>query len=246
MRIGLLSDIHANREAFDACLEAVDEATCDRLVVLGDLVGYGPDPVYVLDRVRELAHRGALVVRGNHDDYAVQPRRGMSERAKEAIDWTHARLDADAKAYLAALPLTIEDEDRLYVHASAADPANWTYVDDEDAAAASFAATRARLILCGHTHVPSLYHSLAGRRPQYFRPLPNRPIPLSATRRYLLVLGAVGQPRDRNPNACWGLLDTREKTVAVMRQPYDVETTMRKINDAGLPEWLARRLAEGR
>ena len=246
MRIGLFSDIHGNREAFDACIADARGAGLDRIVVLGDLVGYGPDPAYVVDRVRALADEGALVLRGNHDDYAVRPRRGMSENARIAIEWTHERLDSDALGYLGALPLEIPDGERLYVHASAADPASWTYVDDRDAAEACLAATGARQIYCGHTHVPALYHSIAGRKPEHFRPLPNKPIPLSSARRYVLVTGAVGQPRDRNPNACWGLLDTEAKSVTLMRVPYDVDATMRKINDAGLPEWLGRRLKEGR
>lgn len=246
MRIGLLSDIHGNREALDACLASLAEERCDRVVVLGDLVGYGPDPVYVVDRVRELAERGAIVIRGNHDDYVARPRRGMSEHAKTAIDWTRTRLDAETQAYLGALPLSVREDDRLYVHASADEPADWTYVDDVDTADRSLQATDARHVYCGHTHVPALFHAMPGRRAQYFRPLPNRPIPFVASRRYLLVLGAVGQPRDRNPNACWGLVDTDEPGVTLVRIPYDVDTTMRKINDAGLPEWLARRLAEGR
>lgn len=246
MRIGLLTDIHANREALDACLADIDVEGCDLLVVLGDIVGYGPDPAYAVDRVRELAERGAVVVKGNHDEAAVAPRRGMSEHARRAIDWTRDGIDDDAKAYLDALPFSVADEDRLYVHAGAADPARWVYVDDIESAAQSFAGSTARSIFCGHTHLPALFHMLPGRRPQHFRPLDNKPVPLSQGRRNLIVVGSVGQPRDRNPKACWGLLDTAERSVTMRRVPYDLDTTMRKINDAGLPEWLALRLAEGR
>lgn len=246
MRIGLLSDIHGNREALDACLASVAEARCDRLVLLGDLVGYGPDPAYIVDRARELAAEGAIVIRGNHDDYVARPRWGMSEPARIALDWTRGRLDAETRTYLGDLPLAVREDDRLYVHASADEPAEWTYVMDADTADLSLRATDARLVFCGHTHVPALFRAAPGRRPQSIRPVPDGPIALGTDHRHLLVLGAVGQPRDRNPAACWGLIDTEAQHARLVRVSYDVANTTRKIRQAGLPEWLARRLGEGR
>lgn len=246
MRIGLFTDIHGNREALDSCLEHAAAVGIDRHVFLGDLVGYGPDPAYIVDRVRGLVETGAIVIRGNHDDYAVKPKRGMSEMARIAIEWTHKVLDAEARAWLGTLPFSAQEDDRLYVHASAAEPPEWHYIDNRAAAEACLAATAQRLIFCGHTHVPALFHSIGGRPAEHFRPLANKPVPLLPARRWVTVVGAVGQPRDRNPNACWGLLDTDEKSIAMMRVPYEIDETLRKINAADLPEWLGIRLKEGR
>lgn len=246
MRIGFFTDIHGNRDAFDAVLGHAGSMRLDRTVVLGDLVGYGADPVAVVDTVRRMAEAGASVIKGNHDAYAVRPGKGMTENARHAIEWTHRVLDADARAWLDALPYTIEEDDRLYVHASANEPEAWHYVDTRSAAAASLKATGARLIFCGHTHVPAVFHMIGGRGVEYFQPLPNKPTPVSGARRYLTVVGSVGQPRDRNPAACWALYDTDEKTITQHRVPYDPGPTMRRIKDAGLPEWLADRLLEGR
>lgn len=246
MRIALLTDIHANIEALDACLAAAEAVHVDAWVCLGDLVGYGPDPKAVVERIAGLRARGAVVIQGNHDEAAAAETAAMSENARLAIDWTRARLSADERRFLRELPLQARDHDRLYVHASANDPAEWHYVDAPSTAGASLAATDARFTFCGHTHLPALYHALPGRAPAFFRPLADKPVPLSRLRRHVVVVGSVGQPRDRDPRACWGLFDTADNSIAMRRVPYDVDETMRKIKAAGLPEWLADRLAMGR
>lgn len=246
MRIGLFADIHGNAEAFDACLAAAREAGVEQFVFLGDIVGYGPDPARALDRVAELVQAGGVVVQGNHDEAVAAGPRAMTSTARQAVDWTREQLGSAQREFLGALPLTHAEDDRLYVHASAREPAAWTYVHDRADADKSLAATEAFVTFCGHTHVPALFHALAGRRASHFRPLPGKAVPLSKLRRHVVVLGAVGQPRDRNPRACWGLYDTAERTVTMRREPYDIEATVRKINAAGLPEWLGERLFHGR
>ncbi len=252
MRIALLTDIHANREAFDACLAAVEAAGADRIVILGDLVGYGPDPAYVVDRCRALAEAGAVVIKGNHDEAMEKGTRGMADHAARALEWTRAALDEERRAWLAALPLQHRDGEILYVHASARAPAEWHYLTDLDEAGRCLAATDARLVFCGHTHVPVIFHGLAvggGGRPKHldlFIPLPGKPVPFSSARRYAVVVGSVGQPRDRNPAACWALHDIEERSVTMLRAAYDIDATVRKIKDAGLADWLGRRLYEGR
>lgn len=246
MRIAILSDIHANREAFDAALSVVHAFGPDETVLLGDLVGYGPDPEYVVETSARLAEDGAICILGNHDQAVVHDRRDMSEHAREAVRWTRRRMSPAHLAFLDALPLSVRSEDRLYVHASADQPAKWRYVRDTDAALASLAASDAALIVCGHTHVPALYYMLPGRRPVRFTPVDNMPAPLSRLRRHLLVCGAVGQPRDGNPAACVGLIDTAMHTVENRRVPYDFDETARKIVAHGLPAWLGMRLTIGR
>lgn len=250
MRIGLITDIHGNLEALQAVLQDIDRAGVDRLVCLGDVVGYGADPLAVVEVVARRAADGMVVLKGNHDAAIAEGTRGMSHNAAIALSWTAARLGPAEQAFLAALPMTAEEGEILFVHASAARPEAWLYVRDVADAAESFAATEARVIFSGHTHVPALFHTLDGALSTgemlSFRPIPDRPVPLSAIRRYHAVIGAVGQPRDGDPRACWGLYDTEAGEITWHRVPYDIATSVRKITDAGLPEGLWRRLLSGR
>lgn len=246
MRIAVLADIHANREALDAVREAIAAEAPDRIVIAGDIVGYGPDPAYAVEMAADYAARGAQILLGNHDQAVLKDDRGMNETARDAIRWTRRQLSDDHRAFLAALPLTAAEEDRLYVHASADAPDRWHYVHDAQAAGRSFAATGARLIVCGHTHVPAVFYARAGHWPVAFAPLDNQPAPLIATRRHLVVAGSVGQPRDGNPAACFALIDLGQGCVTMRRVPYDAEATARKVLAAGLPARLAARLVSGR
>ncbi len=246
MRIALFADIHGNREALEACLDHAARSGAERLVFLGDLVGYGADPQWVVETVMRLVGRGALALLGNHDAAVRRGGAGMNGAAATAIAWTKTRLSREAADFLAGLPLEIEEEGRLYVHADASNPARWHYVTDTESARRSLEATRAQITVCGHVHVPCLYGITATDKVTRFRPVPGVMIPLTRPRQWLAVLGAVGQPRDGDPAACYGLLDTDAACFAWMRVPYDVPTAAGKIRAAGLPESLAARLAEGR
>jgi diadenosine tetraphosphatase ApaH/serine/threonine PP2A family protein phosphatase len=244
--IALFTDIHANREAFEACLAHVGRYRVDRFVFLGDSVGYGADPGFVVDTVRGFVERGAIALLGNHDSAATGTRERMNDEAALAIEWTRAQLDDSQRGFLAGLPLAAAEDDRLYVHASAAEPAHWDYVIDAAAAARSLHATRAALTFCGHTHVPALFHLSATGRVAGFDPPADVAMPLTPQRRWTAVIGAVGQPRDRNPAACYALFDDSARTLSYLRVPYDIESAARKIRDAGLPLFLSARLAWGR
>jgi diadenosine tetraphosphatase ApaH/serine/threonine PP2A family protein phosphatase len=248
MRIGFLSDIHGNREALDACLAHARKQRVDRLVFLGDLVGYGADPAYIVDRVARLAEdEGALAVLGNHDQAAVDgASEAMNEYARAAIEWTARQLDASRAAFVRALPLSIAEEDRLYVHAEARSPKSWSYITDMQGAERSMHATEARVTLCGHVHRPQLYHMSRAKPPGFFLPQTAAPIPLVGRRKWLAVLGAVGQPRDRNPAAAYAIYDTATNELVYQRAAYDIEKAAAKIHAAGLPPMLAARLFIGR
>ena len=245
MLIALLADIHGNREALTACLADAGRAGAERYVFLGDLIGYGADPVWVVDRVAEMVEAGAVAVLGNHDAAALSPSDSMNAAAAAAIAWTRTRLDAAHCAFLARLPLAVADGERLYVHASASAPETWIYVMSAREAFQSFRATHQRLTFCGHTHHPALFNESARTLPQHHVPADGNPIPLLGQRRWLAVLGAVGQPRDGNPAACYGLFDSGKNRLTYVRVPYDVELAARKICKAGLPEFLAERLSLG-
>jgi len=247
VRVALLADIHGNLEAFQACLDHARAQGATRFVLLGDVVGYGADPVAVMRIVRGLAAGGAIAVLGNHDEAAaLGGPTGMTEAAAAAIEWTRARLDAEDRAFLAALPLTAQEDGRLYVHAEASAPGRWRYVTDAEAARDSLEATDAHVTFCGHVHRPALYSLRDSGTLVAFTPVAGEPVPLARGRSWLCVLGAVGQPRDGNPDASYLLLDTGPLTATWQRVPYDVATAARKIREAGLPARLADRLFLGR
>jgi len=243
--LALLSDIHANRQAFSACLEAVRARGADRLIFLGDFVGYGGDPEWTVETAIRLIADGAVAVRGNHDQAIGTPSETMNAAAQTAIEWTRDRLTAAQQRFLAQLPLALEEEDRLYVHSEASQPARWRYVQATPDAARSMIATRAHVTFCGHIHQPALYSMSATARMTSFVPTAGVPIKLLKGRQWLAVLGSVGQPRDRNPAAAFALYDTASCEITYCRVPYDVEAAAQRIRDNGLPPWLAERLFVG-
>jgi diadenosine tetraphosphatase ApaH/serine/threonine PP2A family protein phosphatase len=245
MLIALFADIHANREALEACLEDARNEGAQSYVFLGDLVGYGPDPVWVIESVAAMVVAGALAIQGNHDAAVEDVRFRMSPLAEAAIAWTRRQLSSQHCQFLKSLPLDLHDDDRLYVHASADDPESWNYILSPSDALRSFRATAQRLTLCGHTHIPALFNESEVALPHHHVPTPNRAMPLLTRRRWLAVLGAVGQPRDHNADACYGLFDTASSRLTYRRVAYDYEVTAEKIRSAGLPEALARRLLVG-
>lgn len=245
MRIALLADIHGNLEALNACLADVNRRGADRMAILGDIVGYGADPVAVIDRVRALQEHGTPVLMGNHDSAIGNQRESMNAAARAAIDWTRERLSTDEHRWLAALPLTCSEDNRLYVHASPREPAKWHYVTGTDEAALGLSATQARVVLCGHVHVPQIFGLSLTGKVTAFRPVAEAPVPLLPQRRWLAVMGAVGQPRDGIPAAAYSVLDTDDGSLTLRRVPYDIDSAARKILAARLPEVLAVRLFAG-
>lgn len=245
MRIALFSDIHGNRQALEACLAHAAQQAPDREVFLGDFVGYGADPAWVLDQVMPRVAGGALALLGNHDEAVLTGNAGLNTSAARAIDWTRPKLSADHLNFLRSLPLEVEEEDRLYVHADASAPGRWNYVLEADDARRSLAGTHQRVTFCGHTHVPRLFGITATEKLMGFRPVSEVPVPLPRPRRWLAVIGSVGQPRDGDAAACYAILDTAKQELAWIRVPYDVDGAADAIRAAGLPEILANRLYSG-
>jgi diadenosine tetraphosphatase ApaH/serine/threonine PP2A family protein phosphatase len=240
-----MSDIHANREAFEACLRDVRERGADRLVFLGDYVGYGADPSWVVDKVMELVTGGAIAVMGNHDHAVSYPGEELNNDADIAMSWTRGQLGSESRKFLSDLPMRFEDDMRLYVHANTQTGRRWHYVDSPEAAGRALESCSAQTVFCGHLHVPTLYGITATGKIVSFRPVSGVTVPLPRHRRWLAVLGAVGQPRDKDPAASYTLLDTDRSEVTYMRVPYDVEAAAAKIRAAGLPDRLAERLEVG-
>jgi diadenosine tetraphosphatase ApaH/serine/threonine PP2A family protein phosphatase len=245
MRTAVVTDIHANRAAFEAVLADLALRGIDRIAILGDIVGYGPDPEWCTDRVMELAAGGNPVIQGNHDAAIGAPQGDLNPVAQSVIDWTRSRLSEAQRSFLATLPLIAEADGVCFAHASPSDPGGWVYLTSNARAAGAFRATDARLILVGHLHRPAL---MSCDRRSFVTDHPFRigqPVPLLASRRWLAVIGAVGQPRDGSPLAAYAIHDAAAATLTLRRCAYDVAATVARLRAEGLPEPLAARLQSG-
>jgi diadenosine tetraphosphatase ApaH/serine/threonine PP2A family protein phosphatase len=243
MKYLILSDLHANLEALEAVLAAAGEY--DRALVLGDLVGYGANPDAVIDRVRALP--SATVIRGNHDKVGagLETVESFNHLARYAIAWTATTLSRPNRDWLAALPAgpAIVDDHLEICHGAPFDED--VYIFDELDARRAFTAMQRPLCLFGHTHVPAAFR-FDGEMTPVGPPRGTRFDLGVSDARYLVNCGAVGQPRDGDARAAFGIFDTGSRALAVNRVPYDVATAQAKIIAAGLPEVLAQRLAIGR
>jgi predicted phosphodiesterase len=244
MRYLVITDIHGNLEALDACLSDAARRGYDRCLVLGDIVGYGPDPNGVIDRIVSLAP--AAMVRGNHDKVAMglQQAEGFNISARVAAQWTLAALTPEHRDWLLALPKgpTVVDDDLEICHGSPVDEDE--YIFDELDARRAIDAARQRLCVFGHTHVAMAFR-LAGRAIGLVTPTEDG-LALERDSKYLVNPGSVGQPRDADARAAYLIFDAAEQRVEMRRVDYPIERTQEKMAAAGLPEPLIRRLAAGR
>ena len=250
MKVAILSDIHANLAALEAVLADVDAIAPDATVWhAGDVVGYNAEPNEV---IALLQARGAIGVLGNHDAAAIGAitTAGFNPAAAEAASWTARVVAPESRAWLANLPRILELGDATLTHGSPRDPL-WEYVSDADVATQNLATLRTRLLIHGHTHVPRLWEANAGIGGDVVeRPIGDQPIALGS--HALLNAGSVGQPRDRDTRACWVLWEhddeqgSRLGRATWRRVAYDVALTQARVRAAGLPEFLAARLGEGR
>jgi predicted phosphodiesterase len=241
MRILILSDIHANLEALEAVL--ADSGPVDSVWCLGDLVGYGPNPNEVIDRVRDLP--GFLSLIGNHDQAAlgIIPLSRFNQDAGAAAAWTMEQLRTDNAAYLRALPSRITFEDFTLAHGSPRQPV-WEYILDLQSAAGNFDSFTTSYCLIGHSHLPLIFHQPRSNGTAASVSVP-WDSPLELEPRMILNPGSVGQPRDMDPRAAYAILDNQAGTWSARRVAYDAEKTRQKMLEVGLPERQASRLLAG-
>jgi diadenosine tetraphosphatase ApaH/serine/threonine PP2A family protein phosphatase len=247
VRYLVLSDIHANLEALDACLDHAGTRACDQSLVLGDVIGYGADPNAVIERIRAL--NPIAMVRGNHDKvvFGLEHAEGFNAVARSAARWTLDVLTAENRDWIAALPAGPKVVDELVeiCHGSPLDED--AYIFDEVDARLALTATTRLLCLFGHTHYPVTFETVDGAfgcdGPSS---LAESCLDLRQGTKYLLNPGSVGQPRDGDPRAAYGIVDTTARCVELYRLGYPIEEAQAKIVAAGLPEVLARRLSAGR
>ncbi len=251
MRYAVLSDIHSNLEALTAVLDAASAAAADEILCLGDIVGYGGDPAACLER---LAAARAVMVGGNHDLACVGrcALEGFHRAAKAAVEWTRDRLSFTDLDALRRLPLTATAGPCTLVHGTLSHPERFDYLVDAAQAVDTLTLCRTPVCLVGHTHIPVIIeYDRSSHR--LLRILAHPPELADVTwteapdqLRLLVNPGSVGQPRDGDPRASLALIDTATHRVAIQRVAYDIAAAQRKIRAAGLPEFLADRLAVGR
>jgi diadenosine tetraphosphatase ApaH/serine/threonine PP2A family protein phosphatase len=242
MKYAILGDIHSNLEALDAVLEdAVGQGVSD-YACTGDLVGYNADPRACLQRIKSLK---CNIVQGNHDYYAAsnEAMELFTPMAQKSIRWTRKQLSPFERKFLRHLPLILDIENFTIVHSSLSNPHRWNYIFKSKAADANFRNQFSPVCFFGHTHVPLAFIK-EGTDPiekGFYETIHVRP-----GKQYLVNVGSVGQPRDRNPKAAYVIYDLEEQTITLRRVEYDIESTQKKIRAAGLPFRNALRLNNGR
>jgi diadenosine tetraphosphatase ApaH/serine/threonine PP2A family protein phosphatase len=247
MRYAVLSDVHGNLEALTAVMADAASEGATGVVCLGDIVGYGADPVACIE---VLAERAACIVAGNHEHGAVGllDLRWFNPAASAAALWTRERLGADHQGYLSALPLTSAVGEATCVHASPGRPEEWDYLLSAEDGFRAFADFPTRLCFVGHSHRPALW-SQGSSGPDHEDlggpACHDRRVSFLDGRRYIVNVGSVGQPRDRDPRAAYIVWDEDDRSVTLRRVTYDHKAAAAKILRAGLPRMLADRLAHG-
>jgi predicted phosphodiesterase len=239
MRIAVLSDVHANLPALNAVL--ADAGPVDAVWHLGDVVGYGPDPDHVVERLRGV---GAIGVRGNHDSAAIGELdiEDFNADARAAMEWTRDRIAPATREWLTALPLRREERGMTLVHGSPRDPV-WEYVLSASTAKANLSAFETPWCLHGHTHVPIVFR-VAGSSMEALGPQPGAVLSLDQ-RRALLNPGSVGQPRDGIPESSYLVLDLGAGEASWHRVAYDIGAVQSAMREVGLPWRLVERLSLG-
>lgn len=240
MRIALFGDIHANLEALDAVLADAKEQGCTEWVCLGDVVGYNANPSDCLEKVRAME---CPVVKGNHDEDASGDHSldSMNPNAAAALQWTRSQLSSEQREWLRNLRMVRQVFDFTIVHSTLDQPQAWTYVTNKFDAMSNFSYQFTQVCFHGHTHVPRIF--VRGSR---VKVVPADSIEIEEGMKYFINIGSVGQPRDLDWRSCYVIYDLPNKLITFRRIEYDLETTQRKILEAGLPESLAARLADGR
>ncbi len=243
MRYAVLGDIHANLTALEAVLEELKPFEVDEILSVGDLVGYGPSPRETLERVRE---EGIVSVRGNHDEACsgrLEPL-FFSDSARRVAEWTRGELTGEERRWLANLPLSLDLEGCSLAHATYDYPREFRRITTLRDARASLEQIPSQVCFVGHTHVPvAVLQREAGSRELTFSV--SSDLDLSSTHRALINPGSVGQPRDEDPRAAFGIFDVETSRYQLHRVSYDIAQEAERVRRAGIPSFLAERLALG-
>jgi len=241
LRIGIISDIHGNSDALDVVLKALEFEDIGQMVCLGDVVGYGPEPDYCIQRVWDTAD---IIVAGNHDVALTKQHTSshFCDHAKEALQWTLKTIRSENRTRLEALKLVEQTSDATWVHASPVDPGAWQYILYTDAARDHFAALDTPVCFIGHSHIPLAFVKDQQGEIKITDPAD---LVIDPNYQYIINVGSVGQPRDGDPRAAYGVWDTGTNRFHLKRLLYPVEAVQKKMDRVHLPHYLIERLAVG-
>lgn len=241
MKYGIISDIHANLEALEVALDALSGEKIDTYLCVGDIVGYGADPALCIEKTKALR---PVIVCGNHDSAAagLTDTTNFNNAAEEAVLWTRSSLSAGDISFLRHLGVTFKNRHLTIVHGTLQEPESFHYMFDVRTASETFELMENNICFVGHSHMPGVFSRRAGSKIKYFS---KAKIKLSADEKLIVNVGSIGQPRDGDPRLCYAVYDSDKGTAEIKRLPYDIKTAQKKIMDAGLPPFLAYRLAGG-
>jgi predicted phosphodiesterase len=238
MIYAIISDIHANLEALEVCLNEIDKIKPDRLICLGDLVDYCAQPNEVTSIIKQ---RCDVVILGNHDeaqfDFSVSD--SFSANAHISSVYTRKVLKKEYIEYFKELLYSHSENDLLFVHASPHLPERYRYVLDAESAKINFESFDEKVCFIGHSHVPIIFELDEGNIAE------KELIKLDGSCRYIINVGSVGQPRDGNPKLSFGVFDSEKLEYKLIRLDYNIKSASDKILNEGLPDFLAMRLFGG-
>lgn len=236
MKTAVISDVHSNIEALSAVFSELEQTGIERVICLGDIVGYGADPDDCLHLIKDKCE---VVIRGNHDSAVSgsDEYSSFNPEAEEAIYWTRNRISEEWKSYLESLPMIFEENGIIYVHASPHKPERWSYIVSREDALFEFRYFKGSAAFIGHSHLSGIFCHDGDTF--------DNEVILNEEKRYIINVGSVGQPRDGNSNAAYAVYDDKLKSVNINRVAYNVESAAEKIIDAGLPNFLSSRLTAG-
>jgi diadenosine tetraphosphatase ApaH/serine/threonine PP2A family protein phosphatase len=241
MRTVFLADTHSNLEALLSTVNSLKKNNIDKVIFLGDIVGYGADPNECIRLINEISD---IVIAGNHDRACAgkETMENFNPWAKEAALWTRKVLTDQNRDYLLSLPLKEKNSEAVYVHAAPTFPESWQYITSTTKAELCFETFSQQFCFIGHSHVPAIF-ILNNNRAIYEE---SGTINISKRSRYIINCGSIGQPRDENPLAAYGIYDSEKEIYQLVRVEYDIKKAQKKIIEAGLPPYLAKRLELGR
>lgn len=244
MKIGVFSDVHGNLEALNACLARLEKEQAEQFICCGDLVGYGPDPDVCVKRVLQLPLLACVM--GNHDAALSQPdlEAFFNYDAKVALDKSKKLLSASSLRALSELAIRVQEPNFCVVHGTPSDPVK-EYFSSETQFYANYHLWEGALCFVGHTHLPFYMKGTPKNCQIVLNTRPDFTLPLSKQSRYIINPGAVGKPRDKNPQASFGIWDTKDNSFRFLREPYDVQTTQLKMRRLKFPAFLIDSLSVG-
>ncbi len=242
MKYAIISDIHSNYAALEQVLEQIQTEKCDKIVCLGDIVGYGPYPNECVALVKKYAD---IVIAGNHDFAAVNllDLEYFNIYAQKALIWTKTVLNEESIKYLSSLPVQASCQELFFVHATAINPERWGYILTPQQALMNFDYFEQRCCFIGHSHLPVTFISNGKKQPAMIY---DAETAIEENKKYIINVGSVGQPRDHCSQAAFGIFDSDKKIYQKIRVSYDVYTTQKAMMSLDFPEFLIERLKYGR